>query len=407
MKSQVTVPLSILLVVSSIGDCFHLQGLRTGTGAAHREVRRDAKRSKEELSSIVSSIGLKPANKIKSKSISDNGEVTNLRNDDKNVKFNRLDRKHHDATLDDITNKVLMRKVPIEVQLNYSRNGSAALRSFFDPIVISLIRSDLIAYSEKKKLEAWRQKVEVASNDPTLSQRCRTLAECKRELATLGVDVGNLPFLQYFNTWRDVASVKKLCYALGQTASVLLDVPAVRLYQDALFEKRAGDGPTPWHTDARMAPFDTTNMLTFWIPLQDVSKHGTALLFVPKSHNDFALPFWNEFDGPEYDRLDERYNNKSVHYMPLNLGDMTVHSGWTLHCADGNDSSEDRLALAISFVDAKAEIRETAMNFAPSTGGGYGDNEDQWSYREWVTQVPVRKPFGTHPLVPIVWPANE
>jgi ectoine hydroxylase-related dioxygenase (phytanoyl-CoA dioxygenase family) len=356
----------------------------------------------------VSSIGLKPANEFKRKSISNKGKVPSMRNDTDNNRFHRLSRKHHGVTSDDITSKVLpiVRKIPIEVQLKYSRNGSAALRSFFDPDAIRLVRSDLIAYSEKKKMEAWRQKVEVASNDPILGHRCRTVAECKEELATLGVEVDNLPFLQYFNTWRDVASVKKLCYSLGQTASVLLDVPAVRLYQDALFEKRAGDGPTPWHTDARMAPFDTTNMLTFWIPLQDVSKHGTALLFVPKSHNDFALPFWNEFDGPEYDRLEERYNNKSLHYMPLNLGDLTVHSGWTLHCADGNDSSEDRLALAISYVDARAEIRETAMNFSPSTGGGYGDNEDQWSYREWVGQVPVRKPFGTHPLVPIVWPAK-
>lgn len=63
------------------------------------------------------------------------------------------------------------------------------------------------------------------------------------------------------------------------------------------------------------------------------------------------------------------YKDNMVNYMPLSLGDVTVHSGWTHHCAGGNDSNEDRLALAISYVDARAEIRETAMDFSPSNGG--------------------------------------
>ena len=37
-------------------------------------------------------------------------------------------------------------------------------------------------------------------------------------------------------------------------------VKVYRLHLDAMFEKRPS--PTPWHTDARMAPFDTSNMLT-------------------------------------------------------------------------------------------------------------------------------------------------
>ena len=422
----VQVPVSILAVQVLVvfpsmhsSDGFQLQGFRTSTALLTRGVHLslDAKLSKDELNSLVASVGLHPANNtnhnhLKNKSKNKSTSSSSGKSSENNGTFNHR-----------LPFKVLIRKIPIETQLEYSRNGSAALRSFLQPSVIRSIRSDLISYSDQKKLEAWRQKVEVGSNDPSRAQACRTISDCKRELARMDVNIQNIPFLQYFNTWRDVASVKDLCYALGQTASVLLDVPSVRLYQDALFEKRSGDGPTRWHTDARMAPFDTSNMLTFWIPLQDIPKHGTALLFVPKSHQDFALPFWNDFGGPEYDRLARRYqaaDNTLVnhhhhhHYMPLKVGDVTVHSGWTLHCADGNDSEDDRLALAISYVDARAEIRETAMDFSPSNnnnknagggGGGYGDNEDQWSYREWVAQVPPRTPFGTHPLVPIVWPS--
>jgi ectoine hydroxylase-related dioxygenase (phytanoyl-CoA dioxygenase family) len=151
-----------------------------------------------------------------------------------------------------------------------------------------------------------------------------------------------------------------------------------------------------------MAPFDTSNMLTFWMSLEDVVQ-DTGLIFCSKSHSDFALPFWNDFDGPEYQRLEERYRNSSVNYMPLLLGDVTVHSGWTLHCAnDNNIAGNDRVALAISYVDARAEIRKDAMEES-NGGGGYGDNEDQWSYREWVQNVQPRQQFR-HALVPIVWP---
>ena len=47
-------------------------------------------------------------------------------------------------------------------------------------------------------------------------------------------------------------------------------VPAVRLYQDALFVKRPGDGETQWHSDLNTAPFDTNDFVTCWLPLHPV-----------------------------------------------------------------------------------------------------------------------------------------
>lgn len=130
--------------------------------------------------------------------------------------------------------------------------------------------------------------------------------------------------------------------------SQLLDVPTVRFYQDSLFHKQYNDGPTPWHSDARMAPFDTSNLITFWIPLDyipSLEEGGTGLLFVDKSHVDFALPFWNpapkldtdEDESNKYDiqkndsydvygRLEERYGGKKSvhHHMPIELGDCAL-----------------------------------------------------------------------------------
>jgi ectoine hydroxylase-related dioxygenase (phytanoyl-CoA dioxygenase family) len=381
---------ALLAVVASLGSCnaFPLQhsfsSVRRAQGDRRAKMHLNVRKSKDEVSSIASSLGLQPVAR--------------------SPKKKKQKQKQPSAKKASSSDKRSTGKVQISAQLDYSRNGSTVLRSFVDPDLLETIRGDLLSYTQEKELEAWRQKVEVGSNDPERAKRCRTIHECQKELIMLNIALDNLPFLQYFNTWRDVPAIEALCYQLGKSAALLLDVPSVRLYQDALFTKRSKDGPTPWHTDARMAPFDTSNMLTFWIPLQEVPKGGTGLIFVPKSHNDFALPFWNDFDGLEYARLEERYKDKTVSYMPLSVGDITVHSGWTLHCADSNESTSNRYALAISFVDARAEIRETAMDFSPSQGGGYGDNEDHWSYREWVSEIPARKEFGSHPLVPIVWP---
>lgn len=311
-------------------------------------------------------------------------------------------------------------KPDLAAQLDYARNGHAVIRNVLDPTVIQSLRSDLWKHGKKKELEAWRQKVEVAANSPKLAASCQSVQDCRKELTRLGVPDDYLPFLQYFNNWTYLPTVyNHAILKLAETAAILMDVESVRIYQDSLFWKRPGDGPTPWHTDARMAPFDTSNIVTLWIPLQPVPKGGTGLVFCSKSHSDFSLPYWNPpekaNDNPAspWNALEERYHRNDmddddghlVDYMPLQTGDVTAHAGWTLHCADGNmlankDTGhvQDRLALAITYVDARAVVREDALTSSS------GDNEDVWSYRDWVSDVPARTSCFVHKRVPIVWP---
>ncbi|VEU41446.1 unnamed protein product [Pseudo-nitzschia multistriata] len=317
--------------------------------------------------------------------------------------------------------------ISLRTQLNYARNGHAVLRNFITDNKdsfssgsskkknsrLSNLREDILDLAMDQELKAWVQKVQVAAGKD-IADSCHTIDDCKKALQANGV-TANLPFLQYFNTWRKLPAVKDLAFELGKAASILLDVPTVRLYQDAVFWKRSQDGPTPWHVDARMAPFDTSHMITFWIPLQDVpspENGGTALIFCSKSHADYALPYWNPLPQANgdtsdddnlspsgWDRLGDRYPKKEIEYMPMSLGDVTVHSGWTLHCSNGNElaGSKDRVALAITFVDGAAEIRPDWQSI--------GDDEDQCSYQEWCINVKPRTKF-THELVPITWPPS-
>lgn len=347
----------------------------------------------------------------------------------------------------------------LETQLQYSRNGHAVLRNLLSPEYIHEIKQDLISFSNHNQLQAYQQKVEVATKSSSMALSCHTVEECIHILSdSKDTTKIQLPFLQYFNTWKSIRSIYTLVTStrLAHAAATLMDIPSIKLYQDSLFHKRYQDGPTPWHSDGRMIPLDTSHMITFWIPLDNIphpKEGGTGLYFVDKSHSDFALPFWNgvmDYENQpeeqekkkttatkrhdEYQRLQQRYGGEKhsvKHYMPMNVGDVTVHSGWTLHCANGNDNPSidrsiktqqdgkkkvvdlvvDRYALAISYVDARAQVRDGAwedlvVQSSTSTSseqGIKGYNEDRWSFQEWLKDVKPRRYFE-HDLVPIVWP---
>lgn len=336
----------------------------------------------------------------------------------------------------------LPKDVSLQTQLEYARDGHASIRNFIPPNVIQEVYQDLKAYSTDQKN---RKKAEDTA-----------------------------PFLQFYNTWRDIPSVKRLVTSplLCQAACTILNLPIsdtdssdlkLRLYQDSVFIKRKNkDGITPWHIDGRMMPFDSSNVITFWIPLHSIPSiddGGTGLLFINKSHSDFSLPYWNgrgtEYDADDdaggatgynaYDSLTTRYgiqnvgddriidNNPGVvgHHMPLDPGDCTIHNGWTMHCANGNkknmikkknaersSSFKTRYAIAVSYVDSHAEVREDV----PGVGKNIlvqgkdkrrpnskslpflGDSEDSASYVEWIGDVLPRTRFQ-HELTPDVWPS--
>ena len=321
-----------------------------------------------------------------------------------------------------------MRQPDISTQLQYARNGHAVMRQLVPAGPLAQLRTVLVQHGQAQELAAWRQKVQVAADhDPQKAQTllessCHTIDDCQKQLRLLlRTDTVSLPFLQYFNTWQSHAAVRDLATSMAEIAAVLMNVTSVRLYQDAIFWKRIGDGPTPWHTDARMAPFDTSHMITIWIPLQPVSQSG--LVFCSKSHCDFALPYWNDVALAEQDpsspwnHLEKRYPSSAAccDYMPLALGDVTVHSGWTLHCADAlipmdvqrlssettqQHADADRLALAITYVDALAPVRDPKTFINEKS-----DKEDMWSYQDWIHDVRYNSSRWNHPLVPILWPS--
>ena len=184
----------------------------------------------------------------------------------------------------------------------------------------------------------------------------------------------------------------------GTAAQLLGGKPGqrVRLYQDSLFLKRSGDGPTHWHADLAMAPLDTNAFVTCWLPLQPVPAEGhggTGLVFAGGSHRDVALPFWHGDPRECGDVSGRGYDEASC--GALAVGDATWHHGWTLHCAPPNERHDARRALAASFfLDGATRLRQS---------GRTPDDEDLESHAEWLRAVQPGKP-ARHELLPVVWP---
>jgi len=228
------------------------------------------------------------------------------------------------------------------------------------------------------------------------------------------------PFHQLFNTWKRNSKAKSfiLHKSLGKIAAQLLDVDAVRLYQDSVFVKEPGAGPTEWHSDLKMAPFNSNDFVTFWLPLVPVPDHesgGTGLLFASKSHVDFALPLW--FDPEEMDLSDRYLLADNGAYQ---LGDCSVHHGWCLHAAPPNESKETRWALSLSYIADGAPLLPTSQSASSASGAAGGplfqtgqesglrcapDDEDAEAYRDWVLQAGSF--LQDDEACPLVWREEE
>ena len=227
--------------------------------------------TKSEMSDLVSVLGLEQPESSKKKrrqshkrndkssAVTSSEQLSKGRHNSDNTE---IEQSVHSISINTLEHTVP--KISLQTQLDYTRKGHAVLRSFLPINIIESLRSELLPYIKSHELDAWRQKVEVQladSSEPYYRQNARTIAQsfntitdCEDMLDSLGLDRSDLPFMQHFNIWRDPGAnasfVRELCLSpyMAQAASILLDCPTVRLYQDSVFHKRSGDGWTPYHS---------------------------------------------------------------------------------------------------------------------------------------------------------------
>ena len=143
-----------------------------------------------------------------------------------------------------------------------------------------------------------------------------------------------------------------LASRFGQIAAELLGVDAVRLFRDQTYFKKPGGTDTPWHQDGYFMPLDTEKIITMWLPLVEVTPEMAPMNFVTGSHCG-AKYLGTSMPQPEkmseFAELIIKNGYEITSYNRFAAGDVTFHSGWTLHSAPTNKSDRTREVLVMVY----------------------------------------------------------
>ena len=173
-------------------------------------------------------------------------------------------------------------------------------------------------------------------------------------------------FLQIMNLWTKDEAVQRYVFArrFAKIAAELMGVQGVRLYHDQALFKEPFGGPTPWHQDQYYWPLGTDNTITMWMPLVDVPDEVGTLNFATGSRE---AGFLGDFEiSDESDKIFEnlvREKGMELHnYGGMKAGDVSFHSGWTLHGAPGNPTPNMREVMTIIFFEDGTKITDPGDN---------------------------------------------
>ncbi len=227
----------------------------------------------------------------------------------------------------------------------------------------------------KNLLNTW----DVASYRTEIVNAAETFNTEQRKLEDR--DTYGKAFLQIMNLWTKDLAVKKFVLAkrFAKVAADLMGVENVRIYHDQALFKESGGGHTPWHQDQYYWPVDTTNMVTMWMPLIDLSEDMGILTFASGSQKN-----WDIFDFVISDESHKGFDDyvKDQHFLiasakNMNAGDATFHYGCTIHSAPGNSSDKTREIMTIIYVADGAKVTEPVNKWQ--------ENDRQ----QWIQNYPV------------------
>jgi len=139
---------------------------------------------------------------------------------------------------------------------------------------------------------------------------------------------------------------------IGNAAAELMDSSTTRLFHEHVLVKEPGSqNVTPWHHDQPYYCVDGKQVVSFWIPLDDVGQ-DTCPEFVKGSHNwnRWFLP--RKFSGMDYDHTDDKLEpipdfdaERDQHEFlswDLKAGDAIAFHYLTVHGAPANSSKQTR-----------------------------------------------------------------
>lgn len=221
---------------------------------------------------------------------------------------------------------------------NFLRDGHVKLKGVFTPEEVEAYRHHLGRVVDDNSAEnhAMEQKVAGAGKNWKFVNNLWTLDEAARRFI--------------------------LSSRLGRIAADLMQVEGVRLFRDQSYFKGPDGANTPWHQDAYFMPLDSEKILTMWIPLTDITPDLAPMNYVTGSNRAGYMGTSNG-DDASMDRFEDDVRAKGFevfNYGAFDVGDVAVHSAWTLHSSRSNTSPRMREAVVIVYFADGVRLAEDA-----------------------------------------------
>jgi ectoine hydroxylase-related dioxygenase (phytanoyl-CoA dioxygenase family) len=256
----------------------------------------------------------------------------------------------------------------------FRRDGAAPLRGIFSASDIESLRGGVDSLLAKPSPRA---KVASAVGDPGL-------------------------FFEDFCNWRDQPQFRRFIEQgpLGAIAAELTGAREVRFYHDHVLVKQGGARtPTPWHQDQPYYNIDGRLTVSFWIPLDPVSRETTLEFLagshlgpwlMPRSFADREAKWFPE--GALADLPDIEADRVAFPILgwALEPGDAVAFHMLTLHAAPGSPTR--RRVFSARFIGEDVTHAPRPWTTSPEFPGLAED-------------LPAGAPMD-HPLFPVVWPAS-
>ncbi len=129
------------------------------------------------------------------------------------------------------------------------------------------------------------------------------------------------------------------------------------LWGTTLFGKPPHNGKeTPWHQDGDYYPIKPLEVLTIWIPLDDVTPENGPMRFIPGSHREHRLysHSWVEGDDKTINMVcdAENFDEATAEPLILRRGQMSFHDVYMIHGSLANRTDQRRAAFIVRLMPA-------------------------------------------------------
>jgi ectoine hydroxylase-related dioxygenase (phytanoyl-CoA dioxygenase family) len=217
---------------------------------------------------------------------------------------------------------------------DFQRDGAVCIRQFFTPGEVALLHTGIEA--------------NLAAPSP------------RGMVASRPDDPGR--FFEDFCNWQDIPQYKRFIFEtpLAGLAQRLMKSHTVRLYHDHLLVKEPGTRQrTPWHQDQPYYNVEGRQNISFWIPVDPVSRAST-LEFVAGSHQGpWLMPrtfmtnqakWFPEGSLTELPDIEQNRQDFPILGWDLQPGDLVCFHMLSLHASAGVDGTNRRRVYSVRFL---------------------------------------------------------